>query len=193
MLCRSQAGNGSPAIAPRAPLICSRCSVRHRTNSGRSAVYLAAMSAPANLTKGSVVPPTLLADSGAAEGLRLRQVICGPSALSAAGETTQGLRDAAGEAHRCGDTAAAIALYNKILVLFPATPEAVEAVFYLSGIDKGAPRPTKRAEAKETGLRERALSASIGRSSLAAVRRPQNHKNDAKRPTWTRTNLCSTS
>jgi hypothetical protein len=69
-------------------------------------------------------------------------------ALSIAGDTPQDLREAAGTAHRCGDTAAAIALYKKILVLFPATPEAVDAAFYLSGTGKGRRRLTKRPGAK---------------------------------------------
>ena len=54
------------------------------------------------------------------------------------------LRDAASTAHRRGDTAAAIGLFEKILSLFPDTPEAVEAVFYLSSIGKAPRRPAQR-------------------------------------------------
>ena len=55
------------------------------------------------------------------------------------------LRDAASSAHRCGDTEAAIGFFQKILDLFPETPEAGEAVFYLTSIGKGARRHARRA------------------------------------------------
>jgi hypothetical protein len=54
------------------------------------------------------------------------------------------LRDSATLAHRRGDTATAIGLYEKILDLFPDTIEAIEAVFYLSSIGKGPRRPARR-------------------------------------------------
>ena len=54
------------------------------------------------------------------------------------------LRDSASVAHRKGDTATAIVLYEKILDLFPDTVEAIEAVFYLSSIGKGRRRPARR-------------------------------------------------
>jgi hypothetical protein len=54
------------------------------------------------------------------------------------------LRDSASVAHGKGDTATAIALYQKILDLFPDTSEAIEAVFYLSSIGKGPRRPARR-------------------------------------------------
>jgi hypothetical protein len=54
------------------------------------------------------------------------------------------LRDSASIAHRRGDTATAVALYEKILDLYPGTIEATEAVFYLSSIGKGPRRPAQR-------------------------------------------------
>jgi len=59
------------------------------------------------------------------------------------------LRDAASTAHRRGDREAAIELFEKILDLFPETPEAVEAVFYLSSIGKRRRRPAKRVSAEK--------------------------------------------
>jgi hypothetical protein len=90
-----------------------------------------------------------MADSGAARWQR--QAIYCTTALNMAGPTPRELRDAASAAHKGGKTVAAIALYKKIIVLFPATSEAVDAAFYLSGIGKGASRSTKRAAAKKTG------------------------------------------
>jgi hypothetical protein len=69
-------------------------------------------------------------------------------------ETVQQLRDAASQAHRRGNTEEAILLFEKIVALYPETPEALDAVFYLSSIGKGksrrparhampAPRPTR--------------------------------------------------
>lgn len=60
-------------------------------------------------------------------------------------DTIRKLRDAASTAHRHGDTSAAVAHYEKILDLFPKTPEAVEAVFYLSSIGKARRAPEMRA------------------------------------------------
>jgi hypothetical protein len=61
--------------------------------------------------------------------------------------TAQELRDAASVAHRRGDTEQAIGLFERLVSLYPNTPEAVEAVFYLSSIGKGRRRrPAKRAE-----------------------------------------------
>jgi hypothetical protein len=54
------------------------------------------------------------------------------------------LREAASRAHRSGDTEAAGALFEEILRLFPDTPEAVDAVFYLSGLGKSPRRPAGR-------------------------------------------------
>jgi len=96
------------------------------------------------------VPSALMAD-GASEWHRQRPATYCATVLNMAGDTPQELRDAASAAHRRGNTTAAIALYRKILVLFPATPEAIEAVFYLSGAGKRARRPKKRTGAKETG------------------------------------------
>ena len=59
-------------------------------------------------------------------------------------ESVQSLREAASDAHRDGDIPAAVALFEKILDLFPDSAEAVDAVFYLSSIGKGRRRPPKR-------------------------------------------------
>ncbi len=58
--------------------------------------------------------------------------------------SAQALRDAASVAHRDGDTGAAVALYRRIVDLFPESSEAVEAAFYLSGIGKSRRRTPKR-------------------------------------------------
>lgn len=63
-------------------------------------------------------------------------------------ETVQQLRDAASQAHRRGDIEEAVVLFEKIVSLYPETPEAVDAVFYLSSIGKGkSRRPARRASA----------------------------------------------
>lgn len=54
------------------------------------------------------------------------------------------LRDAASAAHRAGDIDAAVAIFEKILALFPESSEAVDAVFYLSSIGKGRRRSARR-------------------------------------------------
>jgi hypothetical protein len=64
-------------------------------------------------------------------------------------DTIRKLRDAASAAHRLGDTAAAVALYEKILDLFPKTSEAVEAVFYLSSIGKARRSPVIRTHSEK--------------------------------------------
>ena len=69
------------------------------------------------------------------------------------------LRDAASSAHRCGDTEAAIGLFRKILDLFPDTPEAGEAVFYLTSVGKGAGRPARSAVTAKRTLRKNAAES----------------------------------
>jgi outer membrane protein assembly factor BamD (BamD/ComL family) len=62
-----------------------------------------------------------------------------------ADESAQVLRDAASAAHRRGDTDSAVAIFEKILALYPESREAIDAVFYLSSIGKGRlRRPPKR-------------------------------------------------
>ncbi|HEX5049249.1 MAG TPA: hypothetical protein VFX89_19210 [Gammaproteobacteria bacterium] len=63
-------------------------------------------------------------------------------------ETVQQLRDAASQAHRRGDIEEAVVLFEKIVSMYPETPEAVDAVFYLSSIGKGkSRRPARRSTA----------------------------------------------
>ena len=61
------------------------------------------------------------------------------------------LRDAASAAHVSGDGETAIRLFRQIIVRFPHTAEAGEAVFYLASIGEG-PRPSDaRAMPKKKG------------------------------------------
>ena len=64
----------------------------------------------------------------------------------------QELRDAASSAHARGDTEGAVGLFRKILDLFPDTPEAAEAVFYLSSIGKGPRRAARRVSGKREDM-----------------------------------------
>jgi uncharacterized membrane-anchored protein len=59
--------------------------------------------------------------------------------------SAKSLRDAASTAHRCGDREAAVGLFEKILDLFPETPEAIDALFYLSSIGRGRRRAARGA------------------------------------------------
>ncbi len=60
-------------------------------------------------------------------------------------DSAQALRDAASTAHRYGDVDTAVAIYQTILDLFPDSPEALDAVFYLSSIGKCRRSAPKRA------------------------------------------------
>jgi hypothetical protein len=61
-------------------------------------------------------------------------------------DSAASLRDAASAAHHRGDIDTAVAIFEKIVVCFPESPEAVDAVFYLSSLGKGARRPPRRAD-----------------------------------------------
>ncbi len=77
--------------------------------------------------------------------------------LAVSGENpVKSLRDAASAAHRAGDIDAAVAIYEKILALFPETAEAVDAAFYLSSIGRGRRRAPRRAE-ESTRMRDDSL------------------------------------
>ena len=65
------------------------------------------------------------------------------------------LRDAASTAHHRGDTEAAVGLFEKILELFPDTPEAIDAMFYLSSIGKVRRDPKKSVAGNENALTTR--------------------------------------
>jgi hypothetical protein len=61
-------------------------------------------------------------------------------------KTAQELRDAASVAHERRDIDTAVSFYKAILRQFPNSPEAVDAIFYLSSIGEGPRRAAKRAE-----------------------------------------------
>ena len=58
-------------------------------------------------------------------------------------KTAQELRDAASVAHQRRDIDTAVSLYKSILRQFPNSPEAVDAIFYLSSIGEGPRRGPK--------------------------------------------------
>ena len=64
-------------------------------------------------------------------------------------ESVQELRDAASEAHQRGDIDAAAQLYEFILDRYSESPEAIEAVFYLTSIGRGPRRVSKRLHVPE--------------------------------------------
>lgn len=61
--------------------------------------------------------------------------------------SAQYLREAASAAHQRGDTDAAAEIYREIVERFPGSPQAVDAVFYLSSLGaRGGRRPPKRVD-----------------------------------------------